>query len=515
MKKRNVIFSATLTIVLCLSLLAGATFAFFTSEAKVNIAITSGKIEVVATVDESSVQKKQLGADYSSSGTTFAGETEVAGGTVSLKNFVAGDGVKFNITVKNNSTVSVKYRTVLTVRNNSGLFDLLDVTVNGEAFDGKMLCSGWNSVEVGSGDVTVPVVIELPDTASDFSGKVCDLVFAVEAVQGNAETDDYPVVKVTDADAFNDGDVFINAFLQRSAHVVLKDDVVLDKSITVQSADTKLYLDLNGHELTLKQILLNNASTVEISDSIGTGSVRFTGQNGIQAGFEGAKVILNGGTLYASSTYNCYSFMVDKTGNVVLLSGKGSSFVMNGGKLVADNDRSEVPEGSMAVRMYASDTTFVMNGGEIVKTVGSLAAVQASGSGSTTGTRIEINGGSIKSNTVAIYHPQNGSLTVNDGYVEGETAVYAKSGSLVFAGGTLHATAKTASSYKYDGNSCYATGDAVVIDACGYPGGNPVVTLSGGTYTVTANGAHGFAYYKYNNNTASINNTSGVEIFGL
>ena len=58
--KRNVLVSAILAIMLCVSLIAGATFALFTSESKVNIAVTSGKVSVVANIDETSVQTKQL-----------------------------------------------------------------------------------------------------------------------------------------------------------------------------------------------------------------------------------------------------------------------------------------------------------------------------------------------------------------------------------------------------------------------------------------------------------------------
>ena len=315
-------------------------------------------------------------------------------------------------------------------------------------------------------------------------------------------------IEAADADAFNDGKVFINAFLQRDAHVVLTDDVVLEKSINLQSSDLQLFLDLNGHKLTVPQIVLSNAATVVISDTVGTGVINFTSRNGIEVSFYGASVVLNGGTLNASSSY-----AIGKTfeGSVVMLKSADTSFVMNGGKLVADN--RQIEKGSMAVWMYGSRTTFIMNSGEIEKNVGTLAAIQASGDGNTVNTKIEINGGSIKSNSVAIYHPQKGSLTVNDGYIEGETAIYAKSGTLAFNGGTMHATADKATDYTYASGSMVATGDAVVIDACGYPGGNPDVTITGGTYTVTAEGAHGFAYYKYNGNTATITNTKGIDIF--
>ena len=51
MNKSKVILSAILVIALCASLVCGATFALFTSESKVNIAVTSGKVAVVATVE--------------------------------------------------------------------------------------------------------------------------------------------------------------------------------------------------------------------------------------------------------------------------------------------------------------------------------------------------------------------------------------------------------------------------------------------------------------------------------
>lgn len=48
--KRNVVVSAVMAIVVCISLIAGATFALFTSESTVNIAVTSGKVSVVASM---------------------------------------------------------------------------------------------------------------------------------------------------------------------------------------------------------------------------------------------------------------------------------------------------------------------------------------------------------------------------------------------------------------------------------------------------------------------------------
>ena len=48
--KSKTFLGAVLSIALCVSLIAGATFAIFTSESKVNIAVNSGTVKVTATV---------------------------------------------------------------------------------------------------------------------------------------------------------------------------------------------------------------------------------------------------------------------------------------------------------------------------------------------------------------------------------------------------------------------------------------------------------------------------------
>ena len=54
--KNKVLLTSILSISSCASLITGATFALFTSESKVNIAVTSGKVDVKATIDETSVE---------------------------------------------------------------------------------------------------------------------------------------------------------------------------------------------------------------------------------------------------------------------------------------------------------------------------------------------------------------------------------------------------------------------------------------------------------------------------
>ena len=107
--KRNVVVSSILAIMLCVSLIAGSTFALFTSESKVNIAVTSGKVSVVANIDETSVQTKQLYDTEYEDGkdNMYEGVATFNAEGLTLEKFVPGDGIKFNIVVKNESTVSV------------------------------------------------------------------------------------------------------------------------------------------------------------------------------------------------------------------------------------------------------------------------------------------------------------------------------------------------------------------------------------------------------------------------
>ncbi len=193
MKKKNIIISSFATIALCLSLLMGSTFALFTSESKVNIAVTSGKVSVVANIDENSVQTKQLydtqyedGKDNMFEGVATFGEEGLT-----LEKFVPGDGIKFNIVVKNESNVTVKYRTIISCENDNGLFAGLNVTIGDKVgYNGITCVADWAQLAVGSEDAIVPVTIELPEGAgNEYQDKTCTVSYKVEAIQGNAQVE--------------------------------------------------------------------------------------------------------------------------------------------------------------------------------------------------------------------------------------------------------------------------------------------------------------------------------------
>ena len=102
-------------------------------------------------------------------------------------------------------------------------------------------------------------------------------------------------------------------------------------------------------------------------------------------------------------------------------------------------------------------------------------------------------------NANAIYMPNTNTLTITGGTITGKSAVYSKSGTTTISGGSFTSTGAKVD-YQYYGDGGISTGDAIVIDACGYPGGNPTASITGGEFNVTDESAHGIAYYMYNGN---------------
>ncbi len=147
--KRNVIISAIMAIALCVSLMAGATFALFTDKSEVNIAVTSGKVDIEATISGfKATSPKTIASDGSVSeyvdGFINGGFAEQVDNVITLKKITPGDKVTFTITVKNFSNVKTQYRTVIKSEHDDGLFAGLEFTVNGVKVNGA---TSWKNLD--------------------------------------------------------------------------------------------------------------------------------------------------------------------------------------------------------------------------------------------------------------------------------------------------------------------------------------------------------------------------------
>ncbi len=183
--KKKALLSSILTIALCLSLIVGSTFALFTSTSGTNVAVTAGKVDVVATIENiklGTVLDSQLPETH----------YEIANGNeLILKYMVPGDFITFDLKVENKSDVTVLYRTLLKVAKNTGLWEGLTVTIDETSYDGLTKVSNWVSLAPQNHPDTVSVKIALPkDAGNEYQGKTCSVNYTVEAIQGNASVAD-------------------------------------------------------------------------------------------------------------------------------------------------------------------------------------------------------------------------------------------------------------------------------------------------------------------------------------
>ena len=191
MMKKKVILSSILTIALCLCLIAGSTFALFTSESAVNVAVQAAKVNVVAVADRVNLWST-LGSNVHETTANFS----TTDNTVKVEYMVPGDVIEFDIVVTNNSNVTVDYRTVLTVESDTGLWGGLVITFTdsqdqpitfGHDEYGRLVTS-HSELAVGVAPEVVHVRIELPETAgNEYQEKSCTFAYTVEAIQGNAQ----------------------------------------------------------------------------------------------------------------------------------------------------------------------------------------------------------------------------------------------------------------------------------------------------------------------------------------
>ena len=454
--KNKIIISSILTIAMCFSLIAGSTFALFTSESKVNVAVNSATVSVTAT-PTAPVMGSTLG--------DHLGSATANGNTLTLKNFVPGDYATFKINVVNDSTVNVKYRTVIT--GEGELFSGLVVTIDENQFSGRAV-TPWTLIGTEDGDATVEIKVALPESASnDFQNKSCTLTYKVEAVQGNSEG--YAMV-ATSADleaAIANGD----------ENILLTNDILVTEDIAVSET---VVINGNGKRL----VRVNPTATVsDETPEIYTGSV-FTVKAGETLTLE--NIVVDGGAVWTGEVNEVLgrgtvNSGVTATGALVNV-GKNATIVLGEGAILQNNS------GANAVNLGTrTGGKLIVNGGEIINNYSAAGAIWGGGeivvnSGkinynhggiggairavTNIGTLLTMNGGEMNHN----YSDGNGgaiwagSSRSNNVYVlnGGEMAYNysATTGGAIYAG--YYETVKIGGTFKMHDNACSASIGAAI-----------------------------------------------------
>ena len=193
---RKTILSSLLTIVLCLGLIAGTTYALFTSEDKIDISVTSAKVSLEASVSNLATSSMGVAQENNvfenGGGATFEGETL----TISL--MAPGDKVTFNITGTNTSNVTTQYRYIVKCTEGTELIRALTITIGDKTFnDFVSYTSAWATLAAETAFAPIPVVIEMPENVGNrFQGLETKIQILVEAVQGNAEVTGEEAVEI-------------------------------------------------------------------------------------------------------------------------------------------------------------------------------------------------------------------------------------------------------------------------------------------------------------------------------
>lgn len=242
-------------------------------------------------------------------------------------------------------------------------------------------------------------------------------------------------------------------------------------------------LDMNGHS-----ILGVNANGGNIEVTSGKLTLKDSKENST-------------GRIYTETPYNVSGFLY----STPIVNVTDGEFVMESGHIYTVIPEKTADNGQFGVGAWGS-SKITINGGTIES---GWYAIAGNGS-ETKSTTITINGGTLVSTAdYAIYHPQPGKLTVNDGAViYGEAgAIAMKKGELEVNGGTLTSKGKGNTGTWGDGtgnlknaalNFCdpngnvtatikgetiTAEGDAVVIDAQPTADKEVSLAISGGTYS--------------------------------
>ena len=343
MMKKKVLLSSITTIALCMSLIAGSTFALFTSQSQVNVAVTSGNVDVVASVDGEIRYTSSLGTVLPQSGATLAEDSN----TITISNMVPGDTATFNIRITNNSTVNVKYRTRFVQQNgaDSELLKALKIQVENVTEDVPavaMLSEEDNSVvtpngtlEPGSEDMLLKVTITMPEevAAEKYEGVTCALTYIVEAVQANAQFDNAFILELTKLNGrIQSGAEYINFSTDMTVDVHQNDHYSAIRVDKTQGAADVVTLDGDA-TVTSNYFLIWAREGAKVI--VNGGNYVSTGNSHLVYANLGGIVEINGGTFSGETADHFFNISNSNRGSIII---KGGLYSRDPSTQIASND---------------------------------------------------------------------------------------------------------------------------------------------------------------------------------
>ena len=352
--KKKALLSAVLTLAVCLCLIAGSTYALFTSQDSVNIAVTAGEVSLTANLDSDSMLTWSLyeteadartDGKFANTGTaTITDEAHVV-----IERMTPGDVAKFKIDVTNTSNVSVQYRVRMISNAVEGKTDLTPALVTTAYIDGNLYpVSGtenatvWRFIDAGAEIEDIWVTVSFPNHDTDgsidnyYQEAVADINFVVEAVQGNAYDYEYAV----DQSNLLDAEGYLpEGVLNGEGATIYVEDETVGLAGTSTLANVTVVDATNGNSLVstlwdvddgvdTTLILADGASVIAREDALAIHS-SMVGANETFTLFveDGAKIAAsgeNGAAVYAQGWAGC-------TANIILNGSADECFDLSNG----------------------------------------------------------------------------------------------------------------------------------------------------------------------------------------
>lgn len=476
-----------LSMVLCMSMLIGTTFAWFT-----DTVTSSGNIIKSGTLD---VSMEWTYGTEDPNNTTW---TDASVGPIFESDlWEPGYTEARHIKIENKGSLALKYQLKIIANGTvSDLADVIDVyyvdpaqqIVNRSALieDMKM---GTLSQTLGSMDstasgnlavgesVTITLALKMQESAgNDYQNKAIGSDFSVQliATQLDAEVDsfdeEYDKEAPLDYVAVSNEDELKIALANHEENIVLTNDIIVTENYSV---DYDANIDGAGYSLRRTDGTATVDSTTVYTDTVFT--------------------VTSGGTLVL------LDIVVDggaKAGIVatgaLVLTEENSHIVLNKGAVLQNNN------GALAVNLGTRiGATLTLNGGEICNNSSDAGAVWGGG-------HITINSGKINNNSStglagAIRMVSNCNLTMNGGEICNNTATT--------TGGAIYGYG--ASTYNFNGGKM--SGNTAATGGAMYTGDGSVVNISG-TFELTDNTADEVGGLRLSNYTSL--NMSGGTIAG-
>ncbi len=386
--KRALLLSA-LSLLMCVSMLIGSTFAWFTDSA------TSGNNKIVA----GKLDVDLLMADANGVYDSIAGDDAAIFGSDIL--WEPGKTQIVYLAVANNGNLDLKYNIALNVID-GGLIGSLEYAIidGADATTNKITATSWEDVKAianaQTGDVVAGTTVAAPNGAitvaekteyfalavhmkeeadNKYQGKNVTIDITVLATQLASESDSFG--NQYDANAEFDTIVYTAADLQSALaagkNVVVGSNIAMTEGVVIPAGKT-VAIDLAGHTLSYNSTtgagdeLIENNGTLTINDSVGTGKITYTATSasGTAAPSYASNTITNNGSLTVNggtlenTTAGTAAYVVDNNANT-----SNATLIVNGGKLVQTQTTY-----SGAIRLYANNTAYTtkvnVNGGEII-----------------------------------------------------------------------------------------------------------------------------------------------------